>query len=138
MSQSLPSTILCDLKQMSELAKQVANIITPSDVIALFGNLGTGKTTFTRFLCKHLSITSDISSPTYGYLNIYDDKITHFDLYRLTSSSDFFALGFEEYLHSSYISIIEWPEIIDQHLPKNTLRITISHKNSKREISFNA
>ena len=137
MSQALNVPTLYDLGGLSDLAKEIAGTLKAGNVIALTGDLGAGKTTFTRFLCDHLNLTSLVSSPTYGYLNIYDDKVAHFDLYRLSSKEDFFSLGFEEYLSESFISIIEWPEIINQYLPSSTIHIKLSHKDGKREITIN-
>jgi len=127
---------LCDLNEMDGLAKSLAQKLKPGDTIALFGDLGAGKTTFSTMLTNHLGICAEISSPTFTYLNIYEDRIAHFDLYRLSEKEQFFALGFEEYLDSEFITLIEWPEIIDSILPSNTIRISISHEGEKRRIEI--
>ena len=132
-----PLTAICDIKKMDIIALNVAKKISTGSIITLSGDLGSGKTTFTRMLCSHLSIKSNISSPTYSYLNIYDDKIAHFDLYRLKTEADFFSLGFEQYLESSFIVIIEWPDIIKAHLPTEVIKLTFSHHNNNRRISSN-
>jgi tRNA threonylcarbamoyladenosine biosynthesis protein TsaE len=132
-----PFTANFDLEEMDSFARDLAKEIQAGQVITLSGDLGAGKTTFTKMLCKHLSIHSMISSPTYTYLNIYDDKVAHFDLYRLKNPEDFFALGFEEYIDSPYIVIIEWPEKIFTYLPKNTINICCKHSGNKREITIN-
>ena len=132
-----PSTAVCDIKEMEIIALNIAKKLSPGSVVALSGDLGSGKTTFTKMLCRHLSIKSSISSPTYSYLNIYDDKIAHFDLYRLKTEADFFSLGFEHYLDSSFIVIIEWPNIIKTHLPAEAIKLTFSHHKNNRRISSN-
>ncbi|MCH9621829.1 MAG: tRNA threonylcarbamoyladenosine biosynthesis protein TsaE [Chlamydiia bacterium] len=125
-----------DLNEMDLVASKIAQTLRPGDIITLKGDLGAGKTTFARFLCKHLGIKSIISSPTFTYLNIYEDKVAHFDLYRLKNKDQFFALGFEEYIESEFITLIEWPEIIEAHLPQDTIRVSFSHVNSKRRIEI--
>lgn len=130
-------SVTCNLEEMDLFANSFSKKIKQGQVIALSGDLGAGKTTFTKMLCKHLGIDAIISSPTYTYLNIYDDKVAHFDLYRLKSAEEFFALGFEEYIDSSYIVIIEWPEKILNYLPKNTITIYSKHRVDKRELIIN-
>ena len=130
------TTILCDLEQMEDLAQRLSKKIKPSSCITISGDLGAGKTTFVRFLCKNLAKDSIVSSPTYSYLNIYDDSIAHFDLYRIKTKEQFFSLGLEEYIDSDFITLIEWPEIITDILPSNTIEISILHKDNKREIQI--
>ncbi|MCH9617196.1 MAG: hypothetical protein SP4CHLAM5_10990 [Chlamydiia bacterium] len=132
-----PFTAVFNLAEMDLFTSSLAKEIKAGQIITLSGDLGAGKTTFTKMLCKHLSIPEMISSPTYTYLNIYDDKVAHFDLYRLKSSEEFFGLGFEEYIGSAYIVIIEWPEKILTYLPENTIHICCKHSGNKREISIN-
>lgn len=128
---------ICDMKKMEIIASQLAKKLTQGSIVTLSGDLGSGKTTFTRMLCKHLLVDDIVSSPTFGYMNIYDDKIAHFDLYRLKTEEDFFSLGFEAYLETPYISIIEWPELILPNISKDRIDVTFSHHKNNRRISFN-
>lgn len=128
---------VCDIKKMDRLAFNLAKTLTPGMTLTLSGIVGSGKTTFTKMLCKHLSISTEVLSPTYTYLSIYEEKVAHFDLYRLKEENDFFSLGFEEYFESCYITIIEWAEIIKAHLPKNTISLLFSHAGNKRRIELN-
>ena len=134
---SFLNSMLCNMSQMDALARSFSKQIKKGTVIAFFGELGSGKTTFTVMLAKHLGILDQVSSPTFTYLNIYDDKIAHFDLYRLKHSNEFFSMGFEEYLDSHFITIIEWPELIKDFLPENTIYLHFNHQENKREISTN-
>lgn len=136
MALSLECEYLCDLPSMQEIAKKLQAKLVPGSVVTITGNLGAGKTTFTNSLCKAIGITEVISSPTYTYMNIYEDKVCHFDLYRIKTKEQFFSLGLEEYIDSSFITIIEWPEIIEDILPENTISITIKHKEHKREVKI--
>lgn len=122
-SQSLDETkaIACDL----------ASRLAPGDVVAFFGDLGSGKTTFIRTLASKLcQIPKEhINSPTFQYLNIYngDKTVYHFDLYRLKDSNDFVSAGFDEMLEAGGISCIEWAERILDILPERTICVTITH-----------
>ena len=108
----------------------------PSSVVTFTGELGSGKTTLISMLCRHLKILDPVQSPTFTYMNLYDHKIAHFDLYRIADENDFFKLGFEEYLSSQYITLIEWPDIINQYLPTSTISLKLEHHNHKRKINF--
>lgn len=108
--------------------KDFAKKLQPGDVVALYGTLGAGKTTIAREMIKSLCGEDIIvTSPTFNLLQTYDTAdctIYHFDLYRLSNASEVYELGIEEAL-DSHISIIEWPEIFEKNLPKNTIKIKI-------------
>lgn len=110
--------------------------LSPNAIVAFFGDLGSGKTTFIKGLASTLS--SDIAtSPTFSYLHIYSENIYHFDLYRLRSEKDFIDLGFAEYFQAGGICLIEWAEKIELFLPANTLRVTLEHRGGDcRKISY--
>ena len=106
------------------------SLVTPS-VIALQGDLGAGKTTLIKGIAQGVAgiDAREISSPTFIYLNIYSgtQSIFHFDLYRLHSTDDFLALGFDEYFEQEGVCLIEWPETILDLLPDKTLHIEIRY-----------
>ena len=114
--------------------KYLAGQLRPNSIVALFGDLGAGKTTFVQGLALGLNIHSPVQSPTFNYLNIYEGTLFlyHFDLYRLKNSTDFFSLGFEEYFEKQGIAALEWPERISDLLPANTISITFSYNNQTR------
>lgn len=108
-------------------AKFVQTLEIPS-VIALFGDLGAGKTTFMQGLVRGLGGSENmVQSPTFVYLHPYPTltPVYHFDLYRLSSAKDFLALGFDEYFEKNGITAIEWPERIAEILPSSAIRIHI-------------
>ncbi len=133
----MSQSIVCNLENMHLFATEVASTLKPGDILTLSGDLGAGKTTFTKMLCKALSIDSVVSSPTFTYLNIYEEKVAHFDLYRLKSGDDFFALGFDEFLGGEYIAIIEWPEIVLNKLTGNIISLTFTHHQQGRKVTRN-
>ena len=107
-------------------AKNLASKIKPGDVIVLNGDLGSGKTKFTEGFLEFFGLESEISSPTFTIVNEYntnDINIFHFDVYRLSSSDEFYSIGGEDYF-SSGICIIEWGNIIKDALPKDYIEIS--------------
>lgn len=111
------------------LARRLAALAKPRDVILLYGDLGMGKTVFSRAFVQSLtSPDEDVPSPTFTLVQLYDtDKgtIWHFDLYRLKQPDEVYELGFEEAL-SDGISLIEWPERAERLYPRNRLEIRIT------------
>lgn len=108
-----------------EIATKYAKTLKKGDVIILSGDLGAGKTAFTKGLCAYFNIKEGVTSPTYAYLNIYDDFIYHYDCYRLSSGEDAVMLGLTDYFNGENICVIEWAENIIDVLPKNVKRVTI-------------
>ena len=108
-------------------AKQFACRLKPNDIVLLTGDLGAGKTTFTKGIVEGLGSFDLVQSPTYVYLQIYAAKIPvfHFDLYRMHKESDFFAMGFEEYFTKNGVTLIEWPERIARLVPAYSFHITL-------------
>lgn len=119
------STCEHDTKQF---AKQFASELKKGDVIVLSGDLGSGKTKFTEGFLSFFGLENEISSPTFTIVNEYckdDVNIYHFDVYRLEDSSEFYAIGGEEYFEKG-ICIIEWGEIITDALPDKYIKIDFS------------
>jgi tRNA threonylcarbamoyladenosine biosynthesis protein TsaE len=111
------------------LGTQFAGILKRGDVIALYGELGTGKTQFIKGICKGLGIEEEITSPTFTIMNIYknDYIIYHFDFYRLSSENEVYDLGINEFLFSDGISLIEWAEKGQVFLPKTRYEIRFDY-----------
>lgn len=111
-------------EQLIVVAQQLATEIKPSTVLALQGELGAGKTTFTQQLLKALGVQDSITSPTFSLINQYstqqDQLIYHLDLYRLKNKNELKQLGLEELLTPSHVVIIEWPELASSLLPATT------------------
>ena len=118
-------------KDTYEIGKKLAENLKPGDVIAFYGDLGAGKTAFTKGVCSHFGI-EDVHSPTFTIVNEYNGDVTvyHFDAYRIDGDS-WINGGFDEYLFAGGICVIEWAENLDDVLPKNTIKVTISRDLSK-------
>ena len=116
------------------LATEYAKTLKANDVVLLNGDLGAGKTTFTKGIALGLGIQESITSPTYAYMNDYEGKLFHFDCYRLTSGEDAEALGLTDYFYANGICVIEWSENIKSVLPQNCkiVNITTISKNKRR------
>ncbi|HSX10704.1 MAG TPA: tRNA (adenosine(37)-N6)-threonylcarbamoyltransferase complex ATPase subunit type 1 TsaE [Chlamydiales bacterium] len=112
--------------------RKMATLLPPNAVIALSGDLGAGKTTFVQGLALGLRIEENVQSPTFVILNIYQDRLFHFDLYRLKKPSDFTSMGFEEYFQKGGLCAIEWPDRIASLLPPETISIHFSYDGTQR------
>ena len=109
------------------LGERLAARLRGTEVIALFGGLGMGKTAFTRGLARGLGVTDGVSSPTFALVNEYRGRfpVFHFDMYRVLSWDDLYSTGFFDYLDTGVL-VIEWSENIEGALPDNAVRITIA------------
>ncbi len=108
-----------------KFAEEYGKTLCGGDVVLLDGEMGAGKTVFTKGIALSLGITDEITSPTYAYLNDYDGKLYHYDCYRLSSGEDAEALGLTEYFYGKGICVIEWSENISDVLPDKTKRVKI-------------
>ncbi len=117
-------------EQTKKLAGELALELKRGDVVALIGELGAGKTVFTRGLCHALGSKNQVNSPTFTLVNIYSGKfmINHVDCYRLDDPSEFEDLDPESLLEPEGITIIEWAEKIESYLPDNYWRVEIQLK----------
>lgn len=124
-------------EETEKIGSDIAQKLNGTEVIALFGGLGMGKTAFTRGLSRGLGVNDGVSSPTFALVNEYSGKynIYHFDMYRVTSWDDLYSTGFFDYIDTGVL-VIEWSENIEGALPDNAIRIRISEGNSDDERVF--
>ena len=111
-------------KQTEEIAFEYAKTLKDGDVVVLSGDLGAGKTAFVKGVAKFFGLDG-VTSPTYAYLNVYGDKIYHYDCYRLSCGEDAERLGLTDYFGGENICLIEWAENIEDALPDNVKKVEI-------------
>lgn len=111
-------------KQTEDIAFEFAKTLKMGDVVILEGDLGAGKTAFTKGVARYFGLDG-VTSPTYAYLNIYGDKIYHYDCYRLSCGEDAERLGLTDYFGGDNICIIEWAENIEDALPNDIKMVKI-------------
>lgn len=121
--------------ETEELGYKLASRLKGNEAIAFYGDLGAGKTTFTKGIAKYFRTKEDVSSPTYAIAHEYESescKIYHFDMYRINSYEDLESTGFFDYLGKGII-VIEWSENIEEFLPKDIVKIKIEKNMEKEE-----
>ena len=122
--------------QIDELAKKLANYVEENTVIALIGELGTGKTTFTKTFAKESGVKENLKSPTFNYVLEYLSgrmPLYHFDVYRLCNSEEIYEIGYEDYINNGGVALIEWANIILEDLPKEYIRIEFKYAEKEDE-----
>jgi tRNA threonylcarbamoyl adenosine modification protein YjeE len=129
---------LPSLNATEQLAKHIAGLVEPGEVIALTGDLGVGKTAFSRFFIQSLtSADTEVVSPTFTLLQTYKApffSLWHFDLYRLQSAKETIELGIDEAFDEG-VSLIEWPEIIEEWLPEHRLSLKLTFGENEQRIA---
>ena len=115
------------VSETEQIAQQFAASLHPGDVVAYSGDLGAGKTAFTRGLARGLGYTGRVTSPTFNIVNEYDGPVPlfHFDLYRLEGEEDLFDIGWEDYLTRGGICAVEWSQRAPGVLPPETIRVSL-------------
>lgn len=135
------------LKTLSELpiaADAIIGLLSQTRKILFYGEVGAGKTTLIKQICKSLGLEEEISSPTYPIINHYrwtylgnESSLNHIDLYRLNNLEEAIGIGIEDYLEDDSYCFIEWPELVEPLLVDNFLKIKILHnEDSSRKIIF--
>lgn len=119
--------IVTTVEETNKIGQLLGALVNSGDIICLIGDLGTGKTHLTKGIAKGMSIEDHITSPTFTIVNEYTGrlKLYHFDVYRVNDPDEIAAIGFDEYIFSDGVSIIEWANYIEELIPPNNLTITI-------------
>jgi tRNA threonylcarbamoyladenosine biosynthesis protein TsaE len=123
-------------------AHQFVEAMGDNTVFAFYGKMGAGKTTFIKAICEELGVNDVITSPTFAIVNEYrsdiaDELIYHFDFYRIKKLSEVYDMGYEDYFFSGAICFIEWPELIEELLPGDAVKVKIEEQeDGSRKVSF--
>jgi tRNA threonylcarbamoyladenosine biosynthesis protein TsaE len=133
--------LLCTVRKEEELeaaARVLLGEFKNNRVFIFSGALGSGKTTFIKYICKVLGVKAGISSPTFSLVNEYEcannSVVYHFDFYRIKNVQEAYDIGYEEYFYSGNYCFIEWPEKIPGLVPADAVEIKIEVKNEDREL----
>ena len=126
-----------NLDTIREAAREFINHIGEHRVFAFYGKMGAGKTTFVKAICEELGVDDVITSPTFAIVNEYQttsspftlhpspSNIYHFDFYRIKKLEEVYDMGYEDYFYSGALCFIEWPELIEDLLPDDAVKVTI-------------
>jgi len=126
------------LNVLDEVARDIIASLYNQKVVLFYGEMGSGKTTLIKEMCRQLGVTGSMSSPTFGIVNEYTaehGKIYHFDLYRVKNVEECLDLGMEEYLYSGNHCFIEWPDMAASLYPENAVKIFIEGSGEMRSVS---
>ena len=133
------------VERTEEIGNMLSTLISGDDelprFVAMYGDLGVGKTAFVRGFCKDLCPNSTIKSPTFALVNEYKciqnnqniKKICHFDMYRVTDEDDLYSIGYDDYLRNDYLCIAEWCELISYALPRERIEVKIEKTDFQNE-----
>jgi len=124
-------------KETQDFGSKFAEKLKDKDIIALYGELGSGKTQLVKGICKSLGTPQTVNSPTFIIVNEYTSEkfpgIYHFDFYRMKHYDDVISTGFEDYINKRGIVFIEWPELVEDMLPKDTIKIHLGHTSENED-----
>lgn len=123
-----------ELDSLESTAQSLLEHCKSDKIFAFYGEMGTGKTTFIKTLCKILGVSDEVSSPTYSIVNEYHGTQTvyHFDLYRLKDENELLDIGFSEYLNSGKVCLIEWPQLAEPFLFEHvSVKLSLNDDNSR-------
>lgn len=129
------------IEKIHDAAKEFIRNMGEGTVFAMYGGMGAGKTTFTKAVCECLGVTDVINSPTFAIVNEYrsesSELIYHFDFYRIKKLEEVYDMGYEDYFYSGALCFIEWPELVEELLPEDTVRVTVKeNEDGTRSIIF--
>lgn len=121
------------LNDIDNAAKAFVEAMDQNTVYAFYGKMGAGKTTFIKAVCEALGVTEVVNSPTFSIVNEYRSETTgeliyHFDFYRIKKLDEVYDMGYEDYFYSGAVCFIEWPELIEELLPGDAVKVEIAEQ----------
>ena len=123
---------ITSLDNINKAAREFVAAMGDNTVFAFYGKMGAGKTTFIKAVCECLGVTDVINSPTFAIVNEYrsnsGELIYHFDFYRIKKLEEVYDMGYEDYFYSGALCFIEWPELMEELLPTDAVKVSIEEK----------
>lgn len=117
------------IEDYPQAAREFVKLLDRGRIFAFYGKMGSGKTTFIKSICEELGVEDSINSPTFAIVNEYEDRnqntIYHFDFYRIKSIEEVYNMGYEEYFYGDAICFMEWPELIEELLPEEAVKVFV-------------
>lgn len=127
------------IEEYPRAAREFVALLDLGRIFAFYGKMGSGKTTLIKSICEELGVEDAVNSPTFAIVNEYEDRecntIYHFDFYRIKSLEEVYNMGYEEYLYGEAYCFLEWPELVEELLPEETVKVYIEEEeNSVRVV----
>lgn len=123
---------LKSIDKIDEAAREFIEGMGDNTIFAFYGKMGAGKTTFIKAICEALGVQDVINSPTFAIVNEYmagnGEPIYHFDFYRIKKEQEVLDIGYEDYIYSDCLCLMEWPELIEDLLPEDAVKVTIEEQ----------
>jgi tRNA threonylcarbamoyladenosine biosynthesis protein TsaE len=128
-------------RDLPQIAKELLQLFPKQRKIAFYGQMGAGKTTFVKALCEALKVSDVVSSPTFSIVNEYlseqNERLYHFDFYRIKDEQEAFDMGYEDYFYSDAYCMVEWPERVANLIPEDFAQLSITvDEDGSREIKL--
>ena len=132
---------ITSIDKIGEAAKEFVAAMGDRKVFAFYGKMGAGKTTFIKAVCEELGVEDVINSPTFAIVNEYVDgkgePVYHFDFYRIKKEQEVLDIGYEDYVYSGHVCFMDWPELIENLLPDDAVKVTIEEEtDGSRKVSI--
>ena len=128
------------VSELERAATSLLELINDNNIVCFYGEMGVGKTTFIKEICKKLKVEDVVRSPTFSIINEYltdnNESVYHFDFYRIEKEEEAFDIGYEEYFYQGNLCLIEWPEKISSIIPKNIIKVQITRSDEQRIIEI--
>lgn len=123
---------ISNIDDIRTAAREFVDNMGRSHVFAFYGKMGAGKTTFIKAICEELGVEDVITSPTFAIVNEYEaadgQPIFHFDFYRIKKLDEVYDMGYEDYFYSGALCFLEWPELIEELLPEDAVKVTVEQE----------
>lgn len=124
--------ILKNIDKIDDAAQEFVDNMGDSTIFAFYGKMGAGKTTFIKAVCERLGVKDVVNSPTFAIVNEYmagnGEPVYHFDFYRIRKEQEVLDIGYEDYVYSGCVCFMEWPELIEDLLPDDAVKVTVTER----------